>query len=223
MKIDRGKFFDEYRHHFGGLTQPQVDAVEFLLTSIENDSAFWTGYQALAIPVDQAAYMLATVKHETADSFEPIDEHGSEAYFENGYGWTSRKGQRLGNSERGDGAKYHGRGFVQLTGKNNYVRATKDVLANYPTIAGEWETRTGQKFNLVAHPDQAKDRAIAYSIMSFGMRQGNFTGRKLADFFNANRQDPVRARQVINGLDRANVIADYWSGIVTALRAAATT
>lgn len=47
-------------------------------------------------------------------------------------------GGRMGNTEKGDGAKYKGRGLMQLTGKNNYAAAGKDLgidLINHPELA----------------------------------------------------------------------------------------
>jgi putative chitinase len=206
MTFNHTQFFDLYRQHFGSLTQPQVDGIEFLLTSIENDAPLWSGSQSITI--DQAAYMLATVKHETADAFQPIDEIGGNIYFNRRYGPQTKIGQRLGNTQSGDGALFHGRGYVQLTGRSNYARATTDLAAQYPTIA----------VDLVANPKQAKDAAVAYAVMSFGMQTGRFTGHQISEFFNASRQDPVNARRIINGLDRAQLVAGYWSGIAAALR-----
>src|SRR5438128_937641 len=111
MNLDHTQFFDSYRQHFGSLTQPQVDGLEFLLASLENDTPLWSGFQNTSIPIDQAAYMLATSKHETGDQFQPIDELGGDNYFNRRYGPGTKVGQRLGNTQPGDGARYHGRGY----------------------------------------------------------------------------------------------------------------
>jgi predicted chitinase len=47
-------------------------------------------------------------------------------------------GGRMGNTQKGDAAKYRGRGLVQLTGKDNYSAASKDLgidLVNHPELA----------------------------------------------------------------------------------------
>ena len=59
------------------------------------------------------------------------------------------------------------------------------------------------------NPDLALDHEIAYGIMSRGMRDGMFTGRKLAQFIGPGQCDYVNARKIINGLDQADRIASY--------------
>ena len=151
-----------------------------------------------------AAYMLATVKHECANTWAPIFERGSVSYFEK-YDADTPLGHRLGNTVDGDGFLFRGRGYVQITGRANYDRVGRAI---------------GVGDSLVKNPDLALDPKTAYMIMSVGMRRGLFTGKKLSDYINENGCDYVNARRIINGLDRAQDIAGYAGTIEGVLRAA---
>ncbi len=190
FKFDRKEFFEAYREHFGPLSQTLVQSLDALLDQIEKDNRFedvtdpQTGRR-------QLAYCLATFKWETAQTMQPIDEHGSDAYFEKRYAAGTSVGKMLGNTQAGDGARFHGRGFVQLTGRTNYKRAG-DFL----------------KVDLIAHPEKAKDIDLAYRIATEGMIEGWFTGKKLSNFFqNGKLPQWVDARTIINGHDKAQEIA----------------
>ena len=56
------------------------------------------------------------------------------------YGSTTSKGKGLGNTQPGDGGKYIGRGYIQLTGRSNYAKygtmVGKDLLAD-PTLLND--------------------------------------------------------------------------------------
>lgn len=98
----------------------------------------------------------------------------------------------LGNTKAGDGALFHGRGYVQLTGRRNYTKA-KDL--------------TG--VDLTSDPDRAKEPALAYQIAVQGMKDGWFTGKKLSQFIKDGQSpDYENARTIINGHDKAANIAD---------------
>ncbi|MBI1213608.1 MAG: hypothetical protein GC190_19290 [Alphaproteobacteria bacterium] len=151
------------------------------------------------MPTAWAAYCLATAYHETAHTMHPIREIGSDAYFTRMYdpkGLNPSLGRRLGNTEPGDGIRYAGRGYVQLTGRANYHRAG-----------------TALGINLEAQPDEALRPDIAAQIMARGMRDGWFSGRALAAFLPDARAATARefssARYIINGQDRADMIAGY--------------
>ena len=61
---------------------------------------------------------------------------------------------------------------------------------------------------------------VAAYILIDGMVKGAFTGKKLADYFNAHTTDWRNARRIINGLDKADLIAsiakEFYADLVTA-------
>jgi putative chitinase len=183
-------FFDAVRRDlFGGsLSQGQVDGMLVL------DRA-WRQYGDG--DKRKFAYVLATTKRETGHTMQPITEYGKRAYFNK---YEGRKD--LGNVLAGDGYKFRGRGFVQITGRRNYR---------------DWEKRLGLR--LTDAPDLALDPKVAGQIIVQGMMMGTFTGKALGGYINADRCDFVNARRVVNGTDKANLIADYAAKFLVALEA----
>lgn len=195
--LNREFFFDVVRRQLfdGRLKAAQVRGLSGILDEWEAHHA--TGDDRWL------AYMLATTHHETDRTMQPIREYGSAAYFRSMYdieGSRPMLAARHGNTSPGDGVKYHGRGFVQLTWKTNYARAGR-VLG----------------VDLVTNPDLAMDLGIATRVMFLGMQHGWFTGRKLADYFNSARADWVGARRIINGTDKENLIGGYGKSYYAAL------
>jgi len=184
--MSRTEFYAAIRPMFGGaLSQKQVDGIEALLAATEG------------LPITHRAYLLGTAKHETADTMQPITEYGGRKYFDK-YD-TGKLAKALGNTPEadGDGYKYRGRGFVQITGRENYAKA------------GDW-----LKLDLLGNPDLALQPTIAAKILVRGCTNGWFTGKKLSDYLPG---DYVNARRVVNGTDRAELIAGYATNFERAL------
>lgn len=185
MRIDRKTFFDGYRKVFGRLPQDHVDNLNFLLDKFEQSAWF-------SADVRRPSYALGNLHIETfipktKSRYAPVTEFGSKTYF-NRYDIEHhpRKARELGNLKPGDGYKYRGRGFCQITGKNNY-----------------------EKFGIADTPEKALEPETAFYILERGIRYGLFTGKSLGAYLNADKTDYVQARRVINGLDRAKEIAGY--------------
>lgn len=184
-------FFDIVRARFGRLSQKQVDGINLILAATSG------------LLLRQRAYILATAWHETARTMQPIHERGVRAYF-NKYEPLMPIGKKLGNTELGDGYRFRGRGYVQLTGRYNYTQASRRLLLNF-----------------VGEPDLALNPGFAATILVEGMAEGWFTGKRLDEYINEAGANYVRARRTVNGLDRANLIAAHARAFATALEAVA--
>lgn len=139
----------------------------------------------------QIAYILATAEHESRLG-QWMEELSN--------GWQYEGRVDLGNIYPGDGPRYKGRGYVQITGRNNYI---------------DWSDRLG--IDLVNFPERASEPEIAATILVQGMRDGTFTGWALNDFIDGLQQDFEGARRIVNGTDRARDIAQIADIYLTAL------
>ncbi|MBZ9808112.1 carboxypeptidase [Mesorhizobium sp. ESP-6-2] len=97
---------------------------------------------------------------------------------------------------------YVGMGFVQLTWKRNYELASKKLGVDF-----------------VANPRLLLDPEHAAVILVTGMRDGWFTGKKLADYITLQESNFAGARRIINGTDRAALIAGHAVQYDAALKA----
>lgn len=206
--MDRAIFYDDVRNDiFGGrLSQGHVDGMEAILNFWENPPVQPTGDFKVNWNVRSLgwlAYMFATTYHETAHTMQPIDEFGDDNRFRHLY--CNRLDLGNGPAHGGqvdDGPRFHGRGYVQLTGRRNYTKMTPIVQGFYPGSP-----------DFTQNPAAVKTLKYAAVIMFYGMFVGTFTGRALKHYIgDPNRGqivDYFNARRIINGLDRSNLIAGY--------------
>jgi putative chitinase len=134
---------------------------------------------------NKLAYILATARHES--NFRPIQERRA----------ASSQTELYNLQNRYWSSGYFGRGFVQLTWKGNYQKMSRVLNVDF-----------------VNQPELAMEPTYAARILVYGMMQGSFTGLSLDAFINENGQDFYKARQVVNGLDRAGLIAGYGTNLL---------
>ena len=171
---------------FGGaINQTQVDSLNAISQAWEQ---YGDGDQR------KLAYILGTAHHETG-AFKWLHEIWGPTAAQKRYEGRAD----LGNNQPGDGKRYMGRGFVQLTGRRNYA---------------DWSKRTG--LDLLKEPDLVTQPAVAARILVQGSMLGTFTGKKLADYVRFTDM-----RRVINGTDKAALIAGYAEKFLAALKAGA--
>jgi putative chitinase len=182
------EFFARVREAFGPLSQNQVNGLNILLIATK------------ALRVQHRAYVLATAWHETGPERSILHMTPRLEIWGPTEAQLRYEGREdLGNTEKGDGKRFMGRGYVQITGRANYRRASKLV---------------GQ--DLVAVPSLAMRPEIASVIIVDGMVNGWFTGKKMADYGSF-----IDMRRVVNGTDKAALIGGYAEKFEDALEALA--
>jgi putative chitinase len=201
MMINRTTFYTYVkRAPFGGRLSPQQkDGLEYILT-------YWENHYS-KLDIRWLAYALATTFHETGYRMQPIKETVQISHKD----WQPSDKEVI---RRLDAAfakgllgsvktpywrsGYFGRGLVQITHKDNYA-----------------------KFGIAESPDKALDWPISLRILFDGMIRGMFApGHHLGRYFNASIEDPKGARRIINGKDKAGLIADYYHNFLGALKPA---
>lgn len=195
MAMNRA-FFDAVRSTLadGQLTQHQVDVFNQIGWA-------WDRYgDKLGYDQYRLAYVLATAWHETG-RFKWLKEIWGPTAAQKRYEGR----EDLGNTIAGDGKKFMGRGLVHITGRRNYT---------------DWSRRLG--LDLLKEPHLAEELPIAARILVEGMVKGTFTGKKLQDYINSDQCDFVGARRIVNGTDKAALIAGYAEKFSAALGLATT-
>lgn len=200
-RINRKHFFDYVRGHLfdGKLSVPQAAGLTAILDKWQAEH-----------PADddrRLAYMLGTAHHETGRTMQPVRETFATsddqaitrldaAYTRGVLTWVKTPYWQ----KDAQGRSWLGRGFVQITHKANYEKMA---------------AATG--VDLVAHPERAMELPVALAIMFEGMRRGSFTGKKLADYFHGATEDWRAARRIINGVERADLVASYAKSYYAAI------
>jgi hypothetical protein len=192
------KYFDYVREHIfnGTLSIAQVKGQEYIIEACK---------QSKITDRRWVAYMLATAFHETAATMLPIAEYGKGKHYDYGKKLKMGKGPKKRVPYNDYDWLYYGRVYVQLTWYENYQKMGKLL-----------------KVDLLGNPNLAMQPDIAAKIMIEGMTRGkslvgDFTGKCLENYFNVTTTDWVNARRIINGLDKAELIAKYAKHFYKAL------
>lgn len=207
MKLDRVIFYDSLRDNLfkGGFTSSQVKGIDDLLDAWElygNDNA------------NHLAYILAGVYHETGKLMTPVRE---------GFAKTNQgainavkklydqkrisKNYALPNKA---GVSFYGRGRIQNTWEDNYVKLEK---------------RFGLPFT--TNPDLLLDSVVDAKVTVVGHLEGIWTGKSLSYYIDEEDEldsedlrEYKEGRRIVNGTDKALAIGEYALKFENAVRKA---
>jgi len=188
MKIDRDFFFDNIKiANVDLIAEKRKEQINFLFDKFEQSE----------FTLKQCAYILATVKHESNQTFKPI----AEGYWikENRikklykYYELNNPGALITIFPNGiNPPTYEGRGRIQTTHSYNYKKIG-DILG----------------LDLITNPDLLLQNDIDWEVLELGFTKGVWTGKKISDYINKDITDYYNCRRVVNGLDKADLIRSY--------------
>lgn len=158
---------------------------------------------ASGITGHELAQLMAQCAHETA-GFSTMREHGGTLDFRKyDIRHNPRKAKALGNLQPGDGARYHGRGFIQLTGRDNYRRAGQALglpleqrpeLVERPDVAAKvavWFWKNQVKPKVSSYQDTAQvTRPINPAMRGLSDREAKFQAIKQGAMARAGQLAP---------------------------------
>ena len=201
MKFNKFTFFNDYKGRFGLLKQTEVNGLDFLLDEIEADKEFTI--------LRQVAYLLATVKGETG-VFQPVAEKRAN---------PKKQPALFKQQQRYFPSGFFGRGYVQLTFKENYQMAGQKLAGTVIEVQnkdGSKRQLTIDKNTFVNEPALVMQPTASYQILARGMREGWFRKRKnkvpfkLSDFIKeGSPPDYQGARNIVN---HPSSFADKFAG-----------
>lgn len=145
----------------------------------------------------ELAQFLAQMEHESWDFKKMKEVPASKGYF-NRYDpkHNPRLASKLGNKYAGDGTAFRGRGFIQLTGRQNYTQASYDIFR---------DDRLIKQPDLAAKPDIAARIAVWY---------WNERVKPYVRDFNDTAAVTKKINGGLNGLqDRHNNFRDYMAAL----------
>lgn len=102
------------------------------LTRLEESFRYSKGVSQIPVKRMQRPEIQATAEQARRQALQGHPQHLAELMY----------GGRLGNDQPGDGYRYRGRGYIQLTGKDNYRQAGAALgldLIDHPELAAEPE------------------------------------------------------------------------------------
>ena len=177
--MNRSKFFSSLQSALGSLSNDNKEGFGLILDEADKRLT----------PKRELAYMFATAWWETGRTMQPVREaFYINSNFDKAEAWRKKNLHYY---------PYYGRGYVQLTWKANYRKASDKLGVNF-----------------VNNPDEVMKPEHSVKIMFDGMAEGWFTGKKLDDYIDEidepaseDLQEYVDARRIINGKDKALTIA----------------